>query len=122
MGIRVKEVESGKDKGKFVLTWSMTGQSSEPVTKAEAILCIHEQRMADVQIKFIEDAMAFPDGWGRGGMHVNVNEEGRKAYHKWMDETLSAAKDDDEFHRLIDVKYNEVMEQVKKETEGRDEK
>lgn len=115
MGIRVKEVESGKDKGKFVLTYSMTGQSSEPVTRAEAILLIHESRMADVRVKFIEDVMAFPDGWGRGDMQVNVNKEGRKAYGEWLRATLDASKDDEEYFRLVEVKYNELMEQVKKE-------
>jgi len=114
MGIGVKEIKTGKNKGKFVLQNSVDDSKTSPLTRAQAILSLHERRLSDIKLKFIEDALSFPNGWSDGTCRMIRNPEGDQAWRKFMDEALSAGGDDG-FAKAIDAKYDELMAQIEED-------
>ena len=120
MGIAVKEIKSGKDKGRFVLTSSVSDCSSDPMSRAEALLHLHRRRLCDMQQAFIEAWFSFPNGWGDGHCRmIGSNQEGRDQWMAWWQEALRASKSDDEYYGRMQAKYDECMAQIKAEA-GKD--
>lgn len=121
MGIGVRTIKSGPNKGKFVLHNSVDDSRSDPLTREQAILSIHERRLFDVKLKFIEDAMSFPNGWSDGDCHVIRDPEGDQAWREFMDQALSH-QDDDGFSKAVDAKYDELMAATTKGQKGQGKK
>ena len=114
MGVSVREIKSGKNKGKFVLTSSVTGHEHEPMSREKAILYLHRRSLCDMQKTFIENWFSFPHGWGDGHCRmIGDNEEGYKRWMAWWEETLKKAKGDDEYYAAMQAKYDECMELTK---------
>jgi len=121
MGVSVMEIKSGPDKGKFILTNSIDNHSTGPISRAEAVLLLHNRELCDMQLKFIENWLSFPNGWGDGHCRrIGDNEAGRQQWRDWLSKTLQDSEDDDAYEAAIRIKYDECMALAKKESEAED--
>ncbi len=77
-------------------------------TKNELIRYIANEKVYEGKLRAIEEMMIFPEGWA-----VNYQRQVPKsfAFVDWERELLNAP--DDQYYKLIDEKYEELMKQLK---------